>query len=190
MTNSDNFQLYLQSGTLQESGWSQIEEWSLRSCHIRLHREHPPPLALLLHEAKCLINSWTPWHVVYLLHGPLFFAGSTSYGPTVVHPSVQMCSRHSIASLSCKYKLCSTLFIDELENLEFEPGIMILHEFPAFGLLDTLEMGGDQLHALEVKIRCVAEPGELKHVHHVLNRQPLTDSSGAPLLQLRDRVNV
>lgn len=99
---------YLQSGTLQESDCSHIDEWSLRSCHIRLQRRHPP-LTLFLQVAKCLIKSCRPWHVANLLQGPLFFVGPTSYGPTLVHPSVHMCSRHSIASLSCKYKPCSCL---------------------------------------------------------------------------------
>lgn len=99
---------YLQRGTLHESDWSHIDAWSRRSCHIRLQREHPP-FTLFLHVAKWPIKSWRPWHVENLLHGPLFLVGSTSYGPTLVHPSVQMCSKHSIASLSCKYKLCSSL---------------------------------------------------------------------------------
>lgn len=50
---------YLQSGTLQESDCSHIDEWSLRSCHIRLQRKHPP-LTLFLQVAKCLIKSCRP----------------------------------------------------------------------------------------------------------------------------------
>lgn len=38
---------YRQSGTLQEVGWSQTEEWSLRSCHILLQWEQPPGIRFL-----------------------------------------------------------------------------------------------------------------------------------------------
>lgn len=82
------------------------------------------------------------------------------------------------------------IFIDELENLEFKPRIMVLHKIPSFGLLDGLEMGGDVFHALDVKIGSVAEPSELEDVHRVLRRQPLTNSLAAPLFQLWDRVDV
>ncbi|KAE8730910.1 hypothetical protein F3Y22_tig00002847pilonHSYRG00158 [Hibiscus syriacus] len=44
--------------------------------------------------------------------------------------------------------------------------------------------------ALEVEVGCGAEPGELEHVRHVLHRQPLTHSPGAPLLQLWHQINV
>jgi len=60
--------------------------------------------------AKCLIKSWRPSHVENLLHGPRrLLLGPRSHGPTVVHPSVQMCSKHSIASLSSMNNLCSSL---------------------------------------------------------------------------------
>lgn len=86
-----------------------MKEWSLRSCHILLHLEHLP-LTLFSHAARCLINSWSPWQVVKRAHGSLFLCGSTmSSGPTLVQPSVQMCSRQLIASLSCVYSLCSSL---------------------------------------------------------------------------------
>lgn len=100
--------LYLHKGTLHSSVWSQIEECNRKSCHILLQRKHPP-LTLLLQVTKCLIESWSPWQVKNLLHGPLFLLGSMSYGPTLVHPSVHICSRQSMASLNCKYKLCSSL---------------------------------------------------------------------------------
>lgn len=97
----------LHRGTLQvESGDSQMEEWSLKSCHIRLHRTQPP-LTLFLQIAKCLMECWRPSHVENLLQGALFLLGSLSYGPTLVQPSVQICCKQSIASLSWKYKLCS-----------------------------------------------------------------------------------
>ncbi|KAL6952058.1 hypothetical protein U1Q18_041699 [Sarracenia purpurea var. burkii] len=57
--------------------------------------------------------------------------------------------------------------------------------FQPFGLLHGFEVvGNQQFHALEVKIRCVAEPGQLKHIHHFVNCQPFSQSLGAALLQL------
>lgn len=100
---------YLQRGTLQKSVWSQMEEWRRRSCHIRLHLEQPP-LTLFLQVAKCLISICKPWQVENFPHGPFWAVGSRSYGPTLVHPSVHICSKHSMASLSCRYRhLCSLL---------------------------------------------------------------------------------
>lgn len=98
---------HLQRGTLHESWFRQMEEWSLKSCHIRLQRKHLP-LILLLHVAKCLIKPCKPWHVENLEHGFLLCClTSTSYGPTSVQPSVHICSKHSIASLNCTYNFCS-----------------------------------------------------------------------------------
>lgn len=84
-----------------------MEACKRRSCHICLHRQQPPPWTLSSHVAKCLIRSWTPRQVENLEQG--FFVGSTSCGPTFVHPSLQMCSKHSIASLSWRYTFCSFL---------------------------------------------------------------------------------
>lgn len=100
---------YLQRGTLQvESDSSQMEEWSLKSCHILLHLIHPP-FTLFLQFATCWIESCNPWHVENLLHGDMFLVGSLLHGPTLMHPSVQICSKQSMASLNWIYKFCSFL---------------------------------------------------------------------------------
>lgn len=107
----------LQRGTLQESWvcW-QTYECNLNSCHIRLHLQHPP-FTLFLHVAKWRIRSWSPWQVEYLLHGFFSLLTSTWYGPTSVHPSVHICSKHSIASESSAYNPCSSLCFLEFSLL-------------------------------------------------------------------------
>lgn len=101
--------MYLHRGTLQGPGWSQMDECRRRSCHILLQLEQPPR-TLFSQVAKWRIRSWRLLHVENLLQGPLFLLGSWSHGPTLVHPSVHMCCRHSIASLSCRYRLWSFRF--------------------------------------------------------------------------------
>lgn len=80
--------------------------------------------------------------------------------------------------------------VDELKDVELQPRVVILHEFPTFGGLDGLEVVVDQFHALDGKIRCVAQPRQLEHVHHVVDRQPLSHVPGTSLLQLWDQVHV
>lgn len=82
------------------------------------------------------------------------------------------------------------MFVHEAKNVELEPGIVLGEELPALGFLDGFEMIGEEFHALEVEIRCVAEGGKLQHVHHVLHGQALSQTLDAPLLQLRHIVHV
>lgn len=67
---------------------------------------------------------------------------------------------------------------------------MILQELPAFSFLHSFEIVGHQFHALEIEIWCVAHSCELKHIHHILYRKPITQYLRATLLQLWDRVHV
>jgi len=116
---------YLQKGTLQErSVWWQTYEWSRKSCHIRLQRTQPPPI-FFSHVAKWRIRTWSPSHVENLPQGLLSFFTSASWGPTCVHPSAHMCSRHSIASLSSPYRPCSILYLLDFFFLCHQPPLFI-----------------------------------------------------------------
>lgn len=82
------------------------------------------------------------------------------------------------------------MFVDEAENVEFEPGIVFDEELPPLGCFHRFEVIGEELHASEVEIRCVAEARELQHVHHVLCGQALGQTLDASLFQLRHQVHV
>lgn len=80
--------------------------------------------------------------------------------------------------------------VDELKNIELEPRVVILNELPALGFVDEFKVIGDEFHALQVKIRRVAEPRQLQNIHDALDRQPLSQILGAHRLKLRHHVDV
>lgn len=80
-----------------------MEEWSWKSCHMRLQWMQPPGNNFLPHVAKCRMRSCSPSHVRKPQGPLLLLGGSPPWGPTTVQPTAQMCWRHSIASLSCWY---------------------------------------------------------------------------------------
>lgn len=99
---------YLQRGTLQESGSSQMRECSSKICHIRLHCIHPPG-TLILQLEKWRTRDSSPLHAGKLQASWLALS-TLSRGPIVRHPSLQMWTRASIASCSCKYTFFSSIF--------------------------------------------------------------------------------
>lgn len=67
---------------------------------------------------------------------------------------------------------------------------MVLQELPPFGFFNSSEMIGQQFHALEGKIGCVAESRELKHIDDIVDRHSLRQPSCTSLLQLWYQVNM
>jgi len=81
-------------------------------------------------------------------------------------------------------------FVNESENLELKKRVVLLHELPPFCLFYGLEIIRQHLHALDIKIRRIAEPSQLEYIHHILDGQTLTNSLWTHVLQLWDQVHV